>query len=900
QDKEIADANQDAIKSGAFIKSTPTSQLGMVNKALGALSEGADAESVLKRYNSRVMEAVYNLPAFIAANEKAAAALKSRAAAGAKVETDEEKRRAQLKAADADGIKNSKFAEDSAVSRLKTVRQAFGALQREVSELTVIKRFGTDVLKATKDLASFEEAVKKANEEASAKKSTPQKQKSLDQLKEDNARLRTVASQRKVIQKEFEEANAAHTEKISSEDLRRHKLRGGAIFAEQKLDLDREAQQQAMRVRDAKFSDMSARQQLQQVRGVAAQIRKGVSEENIAKAFAPSAIAGVSDLAGFVKRAEDFRNANKKIKDTSVSDAKKADDLLQAQRDKNRAFEKLDAEQRLALAEKVAASRKALNSEAFIARKYAPLAIEASNDLPATRLKAEEFKAAQEQVKRLKALDDDRLRDLQRAGRERLAQEIKDAADVKALRKSQEREYDADVRKNNSFRKATPAAQLKTLTLARGELELGASEASVLKNYGSQVLESTKNIHAFEAANLKGSFALKGMTLDMNDAHAAARGLAGGFGQLWLTYGNVLPLLAGAAISAGFVAVVKQGAQVQNTFATIGALSEETDESVGKLNAQMLEMARSGPYGPREIAEAMKTLALAGLNAKEVSQSVGDVLRFAIAGDTDIQTSADVLTTVGVAFKMTADSYGYISDVIAKAAAISKSSVESIGSAFKTASVINAQYGASLEDVGLGLAFLANSGIQRTAAGTGLRNFYVDVLGRTPKAREELEAMAKSIGVVSIAMDTATGKALPLPQVLKNLNEAYKLMTPEREYKSKQDVFSERGGKVPFPLLDALNSAVKESNTTFDNFLDESMAKIENAAGFAAIAAAKMALTPLNQMKAVSSSLQATIVETFDSIAPQIIATTSLLREAFKSEEFKRGIVLAATALADF
>src|SRR5690606_100773 len=136
----------------------------------------------------------------------------------------------------------------------------------------------------------------------------------------------------------------------------------------------------------------------------------------------------------------------------------------------------------------------------------------------------------------------------------------------------------------------------------------------------------------------------------------------------------------------------------------------------------MLELARSGPFGPREVAEAMKTLSLAGLNAKEVGSSIKDVLNFAVAGDTSIKTAADVMSSVATAFQIGAEGYNYVGDVIAKTAAVSKSSVDSIGESFKTASVINSQYGASLEDVGTGLALLSNLGIQGTAAGTALRN----------------------------------------------------------------------------------------------------------------------------------------------------------------------------------
>ena len=47
------------------------------------------------------------------------------------------------------------------------------------------------------------------------------------------------------------------------------------------------------------------------------------------------------------------------------------------------------------------------------------------------------------------------------------------------------------------------------------------------------------------------SKSLRHLTIDGNDAHSMARGLASGFNLLWLTWGNLAPLFAGSAISFG-------------------------------------------------------------------------------------------------------------------------------------------------------------------------------------------------------------------------------------------------------------------------------------------------------------------------------------------------------------
>ena len=374
----------------------------------------------------------------------------------------------------------------------------------------------------------------------------------------------------------------------------------------------------------------------------------------------------------------------------------------------------------------------------------------------------------------------------------------------------------------------------------------------------------------------------------MRDAHSAARGLASGFGAMWLTWGNILPLMAGAGISNALVQMVRSGADVQQSLTVMRVLGDESASSVAGLNSQMLEMARSGPFGPKEIASAMKTLTLAGMSANEVSSSLRDTLNFSIAGDTGIQQAADTLTTIAQAFGVgsgksgMAGGFAYVGDVISKAAAESKASVEDMSNAFKTASAINQQFGVTLEDTAVGLALLANAGIRGTAAGTSLRNMVSDLSGRTKHAT----AAMKELGVEAI--DPTTGKIKDLGIVMGSLMaKLQQQASPAGALKYLQTIFDERGAKEAYAMFDALQTKAQASGESVATVFSDLKDKILNAGGFAAIAAAEMALTPLNQMKSVSAGLQATLVQTFDSIQPYLLRTAANLREIFASEGFR-------------
>ena len=437
--------------------------------------------------------------------------------------------------------------------------------------------------------------------------------------------------------------------------------------------------------------------------------------------------------------------------------------------------------------------------------------------------------------------------------------------------------------------------EAKTAAAKRAQLALESSAKSqvrgaVLNSSGAysdinsgRIVFPRESATSFTGALRQMNATMRQSIVDGNDLHSAMRGLASGFNLLWLTWGNLLPLFTGAVISFGVKGVVEMGAKLDHTLQTIKVLSEESAGSMQLLQEQLYHIAESGPVGPLAVAEAMKTLALAGLSASEVSASIKDVLNFSVAGDVDLKKAADVMTTVATAFNVSTSAYNIVGDAISKTAAVSKSSVEDIGEAFKTASVLNKQYGASLTDVGVGLAALANLGIRGTAAGTALRNMYVDLSGRSKGATDALKAL-------HLELRDGDGNFKNIITLTSDLNDALSKLNGKAQKNALKEMFSERGGKVIVELLDLLQQKATDTNSTVSSKLEELQQDIEDRAGFAIIAAAKLAMTPLNEMRSVVATMQTELIKTFDAISPAIYTVSENLKNMFKSAEFRNGI----------
>ena len=376
----------------------------------------------------------------------------------------------------------------------------------------------------------------------------------------------------------------------------------------------------------------------------------------------------------------------------------------------------------------------------------------------------------------------------------------------------------------------------------------------------------------------------KKLAMDGNDAHSAMRGLASGFNLLWLTWGNLAPLFAGAVISNSFMTTAKAGMEFGHTLQIIATLGENSKQAMASLTDEAVRLGNSGPIGPLKIAEAMKVLSLAGLKADEIVAVTKDVMNFSIAGTTDLKTAADTLVSVSTAFGMGAAGFGTVGDVIAKAAAESKTSVESFSAAMKTASVINAQYGVSLTDTATAIALMSQLGIEGTAAGTALRNMYADLSGRSA----QVEKIIKQFGLTM--RDTTTGGFKPLIQVVAELDGKLKQLTPIGQKNLIQALLGERGAKPIVEALREFNIATTTMNKDASNMLADINKKIVDNYGFSAVSAAELAQTTKSQFESVKATLETSMVQAFKQMEPALRLIFEGMRKAFASPEFISGL----------
>jgi hypothetical protein len=406
--------------------------------------------------------------------------------------------------------------------------------------------------------------------------------------------------------------------------------------------------------------------------------------------------------------------------------------------------------------------------------------------------------------------------------------------------------------------------------------------------------------------------------INFTSMEAAISGISRGFGGIATTIAHLIPFVTAFVTAATTLKTLKVGAEFEQSLFVIKELAGNSTEEVKGLSDSMLELSKTGVYGPLQMAKGLEILTLAGLNAKDAFTALQPTLNFSLAGGVNLDAAASTLVAVATAYGYSAEAFSTVGDMIAKTAADSMASVQGLTESFKAASVVAQLYGVSLEDTSYMLKSLAQIGIQGSAAGTSVRNFYTEITKQSGKAFETLKKLKVEI------YDT---------EGLKSTLEIFKelaLSMDNLDKRSKQAAMAaltnERGGKTGIGVMETartdiikeLNKQEREHNqltgenitltTTatlslkqlsdgYDSLIAKQKKFAKEAAGFTFLAALENQLTTMGSYKGLLASLEGDFARAFGVASDSVFLLSVELRKALNSDEFNAALQTLTGAL---
>ncbi len=316
-----------------------------------------------------------------------------------------------------------------------------------------------------------------------------------------------------------------------------------------------------------------------------------------------------------------------------------------------------------------------------------------------------------------------------------------------------------------------------------------------------------------------------------------------------------LPLFGVAA------AAVKVGADFEAQMSRVQAISGATGEDFQKLNEQALQLGADTSFSAKQAAEGMENLASAGFSTQEIMAAMPGLLNLAASSGENLAVSSDIAAGTLRGFGLAADQAGHVADVLAKNAADTNAAVADTGEAMKYIAPVAHAMGLSLEEVTAAVGEMANSNIRGSQAGTTLRSALTSLASPSKEAAELMQQMGFK------AFD-ASGKMLPLNQVIANLQQSTKNMTDEQKQNAIATIF---GQEAMSGMLTLIQSGPEK--------LNELTNSLKNSDG----ASKQMADTVQNNLKGsieqLKGSLETAGIKLEQTLAPTLKSVTDKITD---------------------
>lgn len=315
--------------------------------------------------------------------------------------------------------------------------------------------------------------------------------------------------------------------------------------------------------------------------------------------------------------------------------------------------------------------------------------------------------------------------------------------------------------------------------------------------------------------------------------------------------------------------IVNEGAQFMDTMVTVQAITDATQNQMNSLSNTAQTLGVKTMFDSKEIADGMKYLAMAGTEAKELSEMVKGAAMVANATGNELGGkggTADLMTNIMRTYGIEAGkSATIVGDQLTKATLSSNMSLTDLAESVKYAGSTMVTMNQSLPSTIALIGTLANSGIQASMAGTNLENVFrylgKSILDTGFKGHKALQ----SIGLDTKDFLDAQGNIVDAGKAMETINKATEGMGSAEKTYLQQQIFGVRGFRAA--------AVIGRNLDTYRSLLE----KVQNSSGFSEEVVNKRMESLAGRIDAMMSTFENIRTTFAQSIGPVVIPVLKVI-----------------------
>jgi TP901 family phage tail tape measure protein len=257
-------------------------------------------------------------------------------------------------------------------------------------------------------------------------------------------------------------------------------------------------------------------------------------------------------------------------------------------------------------------------------------------------------------------------------------------------------------------------------------------------------------------------------------------GLGKALGGLKGVIGGAIPIIGGLAIgitgiaTGAFALATKTAGDFQTEMLKVKAISSATGDQFEQLIKQAKDLGRTTQFQAKQVGEAQKFQAMAGLEVNEILSATPGILNLAAAANLDLGRSSDIATNIMSQFGKEASDMNNIVDVLAKTVNTSNQDMEQLADAMNYLGPTAKAMGIQLEEAAAVTGILASNGLQGSlgtrALGTSLT--------RLSKPTANMQTVMKKLNLQAF---DSKGNFAGIEGVVSQLEKSMKGLTQEQK-----------------------------------------------------------------------------------------------------------------------
>lgn len=280
-----------------------------------------------------------------------------------------------------------------------------------------------------------------------------------------------------------------------------------------------------------------------------------------------------------------------------------------------------------------------------------------------------------------------------------------------------------------------------------------------------------------------------------------------------------------APVVAGAVASVNKFGEVDKQFSLVKETMGKAHNSAKdfeKLWNTMGDAAKNSVFGMKDAADAALNFARQGFNAREAANLLAPAMSLAAGTGTDLASVSGGLGNALKVFGANANEAGMYADVLAKAQAQANTTTTDLFAAIGEAGPIVKSVGWSIKDLATLTGMFGDKGISGSEGANALKTGLARLASPAKSGAEAMHKLGLETGQTH-AIFNDDGSMKSMPEVLGNLQAAFKGLSPEQKLSAEAAIF----GKEQMSKWDAVISTSPKHINELKEGLDKSSGSAE-------------------------------------------------------------------------